>query len=110
MLCFTLNVHYNFEVKIMTRKPSRHLLDMLAILPAPRKKKANATPWRRSAPLLSSRWCLDIASMLLSLNTDVPISIWEKPRLSASATPCAATVYNLFHRRDLEALVAPLRD
>lgn len=94
----------------MTRKPSRHLLDMLATLPDPRKKKGKRHP-------LGAILALAIIAMMSGYRSYAGIAEYGRTYkhlrkvlgFRHKKTPCAATLYNLFHRLDLDALESILR-
>lgn len=89
----------------MTRKPSRHLLDMLAEVPDPRKKKGKRHP-------LKAILALAIIAMMSGYRSYAAIAEYGRTyKMLRKAlgfrhkkTPCAATLYNLFHRLDIDAL------
>lgn len=93
----------------MTRKPSRHLLDMLASLPDPRKKKGKRHP-------LKAILALAIIAILSGYRSYAAIAEYGRTYkmlrkslgFSHKKTPCAATLYNLFRRLDIHALEAVL--
>lgn len=89
----------------MTRKPSRHLLDMLAEVPDPRKKKGKRHP-------LKAILALAVIAMMSGYRSYAAIAEYGRTyKMLRKAlgfrhkkTPCAATLYNLFHRLDIDAL------
>ncbi len=89
----------------MTRKPSRHLLDMLASLPDPRKEKGKRHP-------LKAILALAIIAMMSGYRSYAAIAEYGRTyKMLRKAlgfrhkkTPCAATLYNLFRRFDIDAL------
>ena len=93
----------------MTRKPSRHLLDMLAAVPDPRKEKGKRHP-------LKAILALAIIAILSGYHSYAAIAEYGRTykmlRKSLGfrhkKTPCAATLYNLFRRLDIDALEAVL--
>ena len=93
----------------MTRKPSRHLLDMLAALPDPRKEKGKRHP-------LKAILALAIIAILCGYRSYAAIAEYGRTyKMLRKAlgfrhkkTPCAATLHNLFRRLDLDALEAIL--
>ena len=93
----------------MTRKPSRHLLDMLAELPDPRKEKGKRHP-------LKAILALAIIAILSGYRSYAAIAEYGRTYkmlrkalgFTHKQTPCAATLYNLFKRLDVAALEATL--
>ena len=89
----------------MTRKPSRHLLDMLAEVPDPRKEKGKRHP-------LKAILALAIIAMLSGYRSYAAIAEYGRTYkmlrkalgFTHKQTPCAATLYNLFQRLDVNAL------
>lgn len=89
----------------MTRKPSRHLLDMLASLPDPRKEKGKRHP-------LKAILALAIIAMMSGYRSYAGIAEYGRTYkmlrkalgFQHKKTPCAATLYNLFRRFDIDAL------
>ena len=89
----------------MTRKPSRHLLDMLAELPDPRKEKGKRHP-------LTAILALAILAILSGYRSYAAIAEYGRTYkmlrktlgFRHKKTPCAATLYNLFRRLDINAL------
>ena len=93
----------------MTRKPSRHLLDMLASVADPRKEKGKRHPLRAILGLA-------IIAMMSGYRSYAAIAEYGRTYKAVrkalgftyKKTPCAATFYNLFHRLDIDALEAVL--
>ena len=93
----------------MTRKPSRHLLDMLASLPDPRKEKGKRHP-------LKAILALAIIAIMSGYRSYAAIAEYGRTyKMLRKAlgfrhkkTPCAATLYNVFRRLDIDALEAVL--
>ena len=93
----------------MTRKPSRHLLDMLAKVPDPRKEKGKRHP-------LKAILALAVIAMMSGYCSYAAIAEYGRMYkmlrkalgFTHKKTPCAATLYNLFHRLDVNALEATL--
>lgn len=93
----------------MTRKPSRHLLDMLSKVPDPRKEKGKRHPLRAILALA-------IIAIMSGYRSYAAIAEYGRTykmlRKSLGfrhkKTPCAATLYNLFRRLDINALEAVL--
>ena len=89
----------------MTRKPSRHLLDMLALVPDPRKEKGKRHP-------LKAILALAIIAIMSGYRSYAAIAEYGRTYkmlrkalgFTYKQTPCAATLYNLFHRLDVNAL------
>ena len=89
----------------MTRKPSCHLLDMLAEVPDPRKKKGRRHP-------LKAMLGLTVIGLMSGQNSYTAIATWGRtqPRLAKALefrhpkTPCAATFHNLYKKLDVVRL------
>ena len=89
----------------MTRKPSRHLLDMLASLPDPRKEKGKQHP-------LKAILALAILAIMSGYRSYAAIAEYGRTYkmlrktlgFRHKKTPCAAILYNLFRRLDIHAL------
>ena len=93
----------------MTKTKSRHLLDMLASLPDPRKEKGKRHP-------LKAILALAIIAMMSGYRSYAAIAEYGRSYRTLrkalgfrhKQTPCAATLYNVFRRLDLNALEAIL--
>lgn len=93
----------------MTRKPSRHLLDMLASLPDPRKEKGKRHP-------LKAILALAVIAMMSGYRSYAAIAEYGRSYKTLRKAlgfrhkkmPCAATLYNVFRRLDVNALEAIL--
>ena len=93
----------------MTRTSSCHLLDILAEVPDPRKKKGKRHP-------LVSILALLVIGVMSNHKGYTSIATWARsqPELAnalgfrAPKTPCAATVHNLLKRLDVVCLEACL--
>ncbi len=89
----------------MTRKPSRHLLDMLASVADPRKEKGKRHP-------LKAILALAIIAMMSGYRSYAAIAEYGRTYkalrkalgFTHRKTPCAATFYNLFRRLDIDDL------
>ena len=89
----------------MTRTDSRHLLDMLASVPDPRKEKGKRHP-------LKAILALAVIAMMSGYRSYAAIAEYGRTYkvlrkalgFRHKKTPCAATLYNLFHRLDINAL------
>ena len=89
----------------MTRKPSRHLIDMLAEVPDPRKEKGKRHP-------LKAILTLAVIAMMSGYRSYAAIAEYGRTYqmlrktlgFRHKKTPCAATLHNLFHRLDADAL------
>ena len=93
----------------MTKTTSRHLLDMLASLPDPRKEKGKRHP-------LKAILALAIIAMMSGYRSYAAIAEYGRNYKTLrkalgfrhKKTPCAATLYNVFRRLDLDALETTL--
>ena len=89
----------------MTRTPSCHLLDMLAEVPDPRKKKGCRHP-------LKAMLAITVIGLLCGLRSYTAIATWARsePELAktvgftAKKTPCVATFHNVYKRLDVVKL------
>ena len=93
----------------MTRKPSRHLLDMLAEVPDPRKEKGKRHP-------LKAILGLAVIAMMSGYRSYAAIAEYGRTYktlkkalgFTRKQTPCPATFCNLFRKLDIDALEATL--
>ena len=88
----------------MTRTPSCHLLDMLAEVPDPRKKKGKRHP-------LTAILGLTVVGLMCNLKSYTAIAIWARTQSELAKalgfnrkTPCPATFHNLFKRLNIVKL------
>ena len=88
----------------MTRTHSRHLLDMLAEVPDPRKRKGKRPP-------LTAVLGLTVIGLMCDQKSYTAIARWARkhPKIAKALgftrkTPCPATFHNLFKRLDVVKL------
>ena len=94
----------------MTKDNSRHLLDMLALVPDPNKEKGKRHP-------LKAILALAVIAMMSGSRSYAAIAEYGRTyKMLRKAldfrhkkTPCAATLYNLFRRLDIDALEETLK-
>ena len=88
----------------MTRTPSCHLLDMLAEVPDPRKKKGKRHP-------LTAILGLTVIGLMCHQKSYTAIAMWARRQSELAKalgfrrkTPCPATFHNLYKRLDIVKL------
>ena len=90
----------------MTRTKSRHLLDMLADVPDPRKKKGKRHPLRAilALTIIAGICGYKSYSTIAEWGRTYDDTLTQALGFTHKKTPCAATLYNVFRRLDVQAL------
>ena len=90
----------------MTRTKSRHLLDILADVPDPRKKKGKRHPLRAILALavIAGMCGYKSYSTIAEWGRTYDDTLTQALGFTHKKTPCAATLYNVFRRLDVQAL------